>query len=143
MANLGWTSRALARLLGIQPQTLNYWILGGLVNPLSTGIGRPGHKIGLDGLLEAITVHELRRSGFSLQAIRKSVDDLRTLTGKARPLAQLSLVVIGDDLVWRQVDEVDAYISAHKRPGQRILQFPISEQAERLLQTEVEAQIAT
>ena len=54
MADLGWTSRALARLLGIQPQTLNYWILGGLVNPLNTGIGRPGHNIGLDGLLEAM-----------------------------------------------------------------------------------------
>ena len=30
-----------------------------------------------------------------------------------------------------------------ERPGQRILQFPVSEQAERLLQTDVEAQNAT
>ncbi len=123
----GWTARNIARLLGIAHPTLWYWINTGLVTPDRLGRGRDGHSIGLSGLLEVVTVMELRRAGFSLQAIRQAVENLRQLTSQQRPLLQLMAVATGDDIVWAESSDPVMLVSTYHKPGQRILLVPVGE----------------
>lgn len=131
----GWSARALARLLDVRAPTMTYWVALGLVRPERVGRGRRGHTIGVQGLLEAVTVKGLRHAGISLQAVRRAVEELRRLTGEQRPLATLVIVALGDDIVWKEADDVPGYISAHRRPGQRVLQIPVGEAVEMLRET--------
>lgn len=124
----GWTARALAEHTDTPPTTLSTWISDGLVAVEEAGVGRTGHTIGVMGLLELLAVKQLRGAGFSLQAIRKTVDNLRALSGEDRPLARLTLVVHGDDIIWRDAGDIDGVtVSAFRRPGQRLMVFPLGE----------------
>ncbi len=123
---VGWSARELSRMTGIKIPTLLHWIDGGLVNPEQVGRGRGGHSIGMAGLMELVAVSELRQAGFSLQEIRRAVDNLRELTGHERPLAQLTLVVCGNDIAWKNADELaDLPMSALHYPGQRLMVLPV------------------
>ncbi len=125
----GWSARALARLTGVPVATVATWVNTGLVTPVRHGRGRGGHTIGAAGLLELLAVVELREAGFSMQAIHRAVENLRELSGQHRPLAGLTIVVDGGDILWKDADEVsETPISALRRPGQRLMIFPIGEQ---------------
>src|SRR5689334_9431373 len=122
----GWTARELARLTGVPAPTVASWISGGLITPEHYGRGRGGHVIGLSGLMELLAIAELRQVGFSLQAVRRAVENLRELSGHAHPLAGLTLLVIGRDIVWKDESEIsEMKISALHKPGQRLMVFPI------------------
>ncbi len=123
----GWSMRALADLLGIPTATASYWLNSGLVTAVRRGRGRAGHVIGLEGLRELVTVMELRNAGISLQAVQRAVEELRRLTSEEHPLAQLMVVAIGDDVVWHEEGDPTAFVSAHRRPGQRVLLVPVGE----------------
>lgn len=130
----GWTAREVARSLDVPANTVISWIASGLVTPDVLRRGRAGHEIGASGLLELLTVVELRNAGISMQAIRRAVDNLHQITGKKRPLARLTLVVQGDDIVWKQTEEIEeARISALHHPGQRLMIFPVGERHQNLL----------
>ena len=130
----GWTAREVARFLDVPANTVTSWIATGLVTPDVLRRGRAGHEIGTSGLLELLTVVALRKAGISMQAIRRAVDNLHQITGKERPLARLTLVVQGDDIVWKQTEEIEeARISALHHPGQRLMIFPLGEQHHNLL----------
>ena len=130
----GWTARALARQIELPPATVASWIASDLVSAEQYGRGRRGHVVGISGLLELLAVIELRQAGFPLQAIRRAVANLRELTGQDRPLARLTLLVSGKDIVWRDSNELtDVTISALQQPGQRLMVFPIGEQHSELL----------
>ena len=130
----GWTARALARMTGVPAQTITHWIRKGLVTPDSRGRGRGGHTIGVTGIMELLTVMELRQAGISMQCILRAVQNLRSLSGYARPLAGLSLVISGEDVVWRDEDELsDTAVSALRRPAQRLMVFPVGERHASLL----------
>jgi len=130
----GWTARALAQRLDIPPATLNSWISNDLVTLDARGKGRKGHVIGLTGLLEVSTIIELRAAGFTTKQIRRAVKNLRELGGPNRPLARLSLLVSGKDLVRKNAADLDGLtISALATPGQRPMVFPMGEIQERLL----------
>jgi DNA-binding transcriptional MerR regulator len=135
----GWSARSLARLIGVPPQTVQYWVASGLIIPEKVGRGRGGFVIGLRGLMEAVTILELRKRGFSLQKIREAVENLRQLSGCERPLTCLTLVAAGNELVWQYVDWKNAdevarlNISALHRPGQALLFLPLGELHEGLL----------
>jgi DNA-binding transcriptional MerR regulator len=130
----GWTARELARLTGVPVPTVTFWVNSGLVDAEHRGRGRGGHSIGLIGLVELLAVVELRQVGFSLQAIRRAVENLRELSGQHRPLARLTLVVVGRDIVWKDSNEIsDMTISALHRPGQRLMVLPIGEKQVELL----------
>lgn len=122
----GWSVRGLARLIGINHNTLQYWVATGLVTVEERRRGRSGHGIGLAGLLEAVTVAELREAEFSLQAIREAINLLRkeTRRGEYGTWGDLLLVSRGDDLQWMPQDDLDP-ISLHKKPRQRVMVFPI------------------
>lgn len=125
----GWTARALARQTGIPATTVASWVTSGLVTPEHYGRGRGGHIIGISGLLELLAVLELRNTGFSMQAIRRAVDNLRQLSGHDRPLMNLTLVVSGNDIVWKDSRDLSEIpISLLQVPGQRLMVFPIGEQ---------------
>ena len=81
---------------------------------------------------------ELRNAGISLQAVQRAVEELRRLTSENRPLAQLMVVAIGDDVVWHEQGDPTAYVSAHRRPGQRVLLVPVGEAT-----TELQRQLNT
>ena len=124
----GWTARALARLTGVPAPTVTSWIASGLVTPEHMGRGRGGHLIGVSGLMELLTVIELRNAGLSLRDIRRSVEHLRAMAEEPRPLARLSLVVSGSDIAWRDDSEVSTVaVSALRKPGQRLMVFPMGE----------------
>ncbi len=123
----GWSVRALAHLLGIPDSTASYWVNSGLVTAERRGRGRGGHTIGLAGLRELVAVMELRGAGISLQAVQQAVHDLRRLTSEERPLSQLIVVAVGDDVVWHEGGDPTALVSAKRQPGQRILIVPVGE----------------
>jgi DNA-binding transcriptional MerR regulator len=130
----GWSAMSLSELTGIAYTSVHHWIGAGLVTPEKHGRGRVGHVIGVSGLLELLAVAELRRVGFSLAEIRRAVDNLRQLSGQERPLAHLTLVVSGNDIVWQTDEEIAALnISALRQPGQRLLFLPVGEQCADLL----------
>jgi DNA-binding transcriptional MerR regulator len=130
----GWTVRALARMTDLPVQTISSWITAGLITPDHFGRGRGGHTIGMSGLMELLAVAELRQAGFSLQAVRQAVENLRYLTGRARPLANLTLVISGNDIVWRDEEDVaEAQVSALRKPGQRLMVFPVGERHAELM----------
>jgi DNA-binding transcriptional MerR regulator len=79
----GWTARALARQTGIPAATVSKWVTSDLITPEQYGRGRGGHIIGLSGLMELLAVQELSAAGFSMQAIRRAVENLRQLSGHA------------------------------------------------------------
>jgi len=134
----GWTARALARSTGVAVPTLASWVRSGLITPIQYGRGRGGHTIGASGLMELLAIIELRKAGVPLQSIRRAVENLRELSGYDRPLANLTLVVNGGDIAWKDAEEVSTMpISALHKPGQRLMIFPIGEQhAEMLHQLE-------
>src|SRR5438132_4482008 len=102
----GWTARALARQTGIPASTVASWVTSGLVTPEQYGRGRGGHVIGVSGLLELLAVVEMRQAGIPMQAIRRTVENLRQLSGHERPLIGLTLVVSGKDIVWKDALEL-------------------------------------
>lgn len=132
----GWTAREVARFVNVPANTVTSWIQGGLVTPDVLRRGRAGHEIGASALLELLAVVELKSAGISTQAIRRAVENLRQLTGQERPLARLTLVVQGDDIIWKQTEEVEeARISALHHPGQRLMIFPVGERHQTLLKS--------
>jgi hypothetical protein len=97
--------------------------------PELRGRGRKGHLIGLTGLLELLTIIELRGAGVSLQAIARAIENLRNISGESRPMAKFILVVRGKDIVWSDEDSLASMtFSALRSPGQRLLVFPIGRQ---------------
>ena len=130
----GWTAREIARCTGVPANTVTSWIQSGLITPDVMRWGRAGHEIGVSALLELLAVIELRNAGLSMQAIRRAVENLRQLTGRKRPLTHFTLVVQGNDIIWRHSEDVEeAPISALHSPGQRLMIFPIGVQHQSLL----------
>ncbi len=77
-----YTVAELMQITGMTRQQVSYWAKLGIVVP---GISQqaesagPGYKslYGVTDVIEGLIVSELRRSGFSLQSIRKVVDRLK------------------------------------------------------------------
>lgn len=135
---IGWSARALAQQTRLPVSTLASWISRGLITPDHRGRGRGGHTIGVAGLLELTAVLALREAGISTERIEEAVRNLRLLSGVERPLARLTLVVQGEDILWRDAHEVEGMtLSTLHKPGQRLMVFPVGEQhAEMLLHLE-------
>jgi len=131
----GWTARELARQTNVPASTVAFWVTDGLVTPERKGRGRGGHMIGLAGLMELLAIVELRRAGFSLQAIQRAVENLRAISGHPRPLAHYLLVVRGSDIAWVDGDDLSGMtFSVLQQPGQRLMIFPIGQWHEEISQ---------
>lgn len=131
---VGWTARTLARFTGVSAPSVIEWIKQGLVSAERKGHGRKGHCIGVTGLMELVTVIELRQAGLSTSEIRGVVASLRGISGGDTPLAQLTLVISGGDIAWRDVETLTSTtVSALRHPGQRLMVFPAGERHSALL----------
>jgi hypothetical protein len=104
----------------------------GLVSVELRRQGRKGYVLGLTGLMELITIEELRRRGFGLQT-RKAVERLREY-GKTRPLGSAVLMIRGGSLRWEHADDVRAVLQsiALDQPGELLFVFPAGEAYARL-----------
>lgn len=128
-----WSARALGQRVAVPHSTVSHWIATGLVEPSRRGRGRRGHDLGITGLLELIAVRELRAAGIPLRAIRRAVEHLREITGHSRPLTQLVLLVVGNDVVVRDMGDDGTWVSALRHPTQRMMVFPIGDEHRRLV----------
>lgn len=116
-----WTASAVARHLGIGGSTITAWISSGLVEPARRGRGRRGHDLGYMGLLEALAVRDLLKSGFAPREVRRIVANLRNLTAETRPLSRVCLVVADDDVFIRDGDDEEGLVSVLRHPAQRVM----------------------
>jgi DNA-binding transcriptional MerR regulator len=132
---VGWTVSELAERLGLKPQTISGWIKAGLVTPEGWRAGRPGYIVGLTGMMELITAAQMREEGLSTGRIKLAVDRLRQITGSRHPLANLKLIVLGNDVLWELPEQAEKIvISALHSPGQRVMVFQIGDDYQNLLQ---------
>jgi DNA-binding transcriptional MerR regulator len=125
-----WNARELARLMGVPPTTLIAWLKSGVVTPerAAGGRGRHGHKIGLSGLVELVTVVQLRAVGFSMQKIKAAVKELKEMTGEGRPLSgKLTLVFADGELGWRPTGMAEDMAVSAMRSRQVFMLFPIEQ----------------
>ena len=116
-----WTASAVARHIGVAASTVSGWISSDLVEPARRGRGRRGHDLGYSGLLEALAVRDLLRSGFAPRDVRRAVSNLRGLTAEDRPLSRVCLVVIDDDVFIRDGEDEEALVSVLRHPAQRVM----------------------
>jgi len=140
---IAWRLGDVARLAGVQHRTLANWIYAGIVGAsVAPPRGRRYQTLlGLDDVLQAMAVAELRRAGVSFQKVRRIVAFLRE---QGLELSDLELVeVIGDELVAYQT-RTEA-MAVLEQPGQHLL-LPMAfwkKQAEKVAEEfELEATVA-
>jgi DNA-binding transcriptional MerR regulator len=98
MIGLDWRLSApqVADLLGINYQTLNYWLKTDLVTCQVPAEGRGSvREFNLRDVVRVRVVAELRRHNVSLQAIRKALDLLESHWGVEDPLPRGAVVQAG------------------------------------------------
>jgi DNA-binding transcriptional MerR regulator len=122
----GWNITELAERLELRPGTVSKWIKDGLVTAEVRQRGCKGYSVGMIGLLELVTVAELRRHGFTLQEIKRAVRYLHEFLGEHHSLASANLVAVGSDLTWESADGLGEKLqmSVLHHPGQLLLVFP-------------------
>jgi len=114
---VAFTMPEAARLAGLKYATLRYWQRTGFLTPTrpaDVGWGRSVYAF--RDVAAAKAAAQLRDQGVSLQALRKAVAVVKQLFAAAQPLAEVRLVVRGDDVIAQ--DEHSA-ISTLRKPGQR------------------------
>jgi DNA-binding transcriptional MerR regulator len=113
----GLRSSEVCRLLGLPSSTLNYWVQIGLVRP--TIRGPQGRRVeqywSVADVVVVRSVRELRRSGASLQQVRRAV---KRLTNIGVGIASARLYWDGKDVIV-QTDTGD-FVSGLERPGQLV-----------------------
>lgn len=77
--------------------------------------------MGYMGLLEALAVRDLLKSGFAPREVRRIVSNLRELTTETRPLSRVCLVVVDDDVFIRDSDDEESLVSVLRHPAQRTM----------------------
>lgn len=114
----GFTAGQAVVLTGVPYKTLDYWDRSGLLSPsVAHASGKGTDRIYSFGDLVALkAAWELRRSGITLQSLRKVLNDVRDIIGSTQPLSNERLIVAGDDVVIARND--DEVISVLRQPGQ-------------------------
>jgi uncharacterized protein (DUF433 family) len=93
-----YTLEEAARWLHVNPATMRYWVIGEPgAAPLTTIFSRRPILLSFKNLIECFVLEGLRYThGISLQAIRRSVEDLRYTKKSKFPLADYQLSTLGD-----------------------------------------------
>ena len=88
-----YTIEEAARYLHVDYEKISYWVIGGDgVAPLSTVFTRRPVLLSFKNLVECFVLESLRNShGISLQAVRKSIEQLRIARPSKYPLADYDL----------------------------------------------------
>lgn len=117
-----FTSRKVCQLTGLTPRQLQYWDEQRFVSPSLRRQKGPGRRRLYDfrDLVSLRVASDLRRSGITLQAIRRVVNHLRGLD-YANPLTELRFWVEGGRLYFSESDTV----REASRPAQTIAEFVV------------------
>jgi tetratricopeptide (TPR) repeat protein len=111
-----YTTTQLIKLLGLSRDKLRSWIRAGLIQPVETVDGLD--YFAYSQIVSAKTLAELAQAGAKLEAIRRSLEQMRTwMPGLEEPLAQLTVLERNGELLVR-VDE-----ALIEPSGQRLLDF--------------------
>ncbi|MGH2346623.1 MAG: MerR family transcriptional regulator [Chloroflexota bacterium] len=115
-----YSSGEVERLLGLTQRQLGYWAATHVVEPMEsrgTGTGRR-LRFSFDDLVRLSVIKRLLDAGMSLQAVRRSIEFLRTLPDVTEPLRDIYLTSDGRTIYAHQgADQVlDAL-----RGGQMVL----------------------
>ena len=129
-----YTVAELMQISGMTRQQVSYWARLGIVVPSisqQAAIMGPGYKslYAVTDVIEGLIVAELRRSGFSLQAIRKVVDRLKSEGIELYESAPF-LLTDGQSVYYAYSDqEVVDLLRAHR---QQLLLLSLEEQLEKV-----------
>lgn len=116
-----YTPAMVAQLLHLPVQTIRRWHRRGLIQPVREVLRLP--YFDFTEVATARRLAELVAGGMSAAAIERKLNDLaRLVPGVQRPLAQLSVIVQGGELLLRQADGL------METGGQRRIDFEALEQ---------------
>jgi uncharacterized protein (DUF433 family) len=115
-----YTIEESARYLHVDPQKIMYWTFGTeTAAPLSTVYVRNPALLSFKNLVECFVLESLRKiHGVSLQAIRKSIEQLRILKRSKYPLADHDLHTENGRLIY--LDENGQELTCLTRSGQLV-----------------------
>jgi DNA-binding transcriptional MerR regulator len=115
-----YSSGEVERLLGLTQRQLGYWAATNVVEPLESRGSGNGRRLrfSFDDLVRLSVIKRLLDAGMSLQAVRQSIEFLRTLPDVKEPLSDVYLTSDGRTIYAHQgADQVlDAL-----RGGQMVL----------------------
>src|SRR5229473_1895823 len=110
-----YTLEEAARWLHVPLRTMHYWVIGEQgAAPLTTIFSRCPILLSFKNLVECFVLEGLRNThGISLQAIRRSVEELRFRRESKFPLADCQLSTLGDTVYLANNDEPLLRLASH------------------------------
>jgi DNA-binding transcriptional MerR regulator len=123
---IGYTTAQVKVLTGLSTRQINYFDQTGLLRPSvqkAKGKGSLRYYSFRDLVALKMIAVLREKSGVSLQAIRKAVDEIQHIEG--RMLSEVVLAVVGDDIVeiLEREEFMDLGRSLVKNPGQLVYLF--------------------
>lgn len=128
-----YTIEEAGRWLHVPLSTMHYWVIGEAnLAPLTTVYSRRPILLSFKNLVECFVLEGLRNThGISLQAIRRSVEDLRLRNGSKYPLADCQLCTLGDTVYLANNDEPLIKLASHGQQGFKEILNPFLKRVER------------
>lgn len=128
-----YTIEEAGRWLHVPLSTMHYWVIGEAnLAPLTTVFSRRPILLSFKNLVECFVLEGLRNThGISLQAIRRSVEDLRLRNDSKYPLADSQLCTLGDTVYLANNDEPLIKLASYGQQGFKEILNPFLKRVER------------
>jgi len=97
MVRADYSSGEVERVLGLTQRQLGYWVATNVVEPMQSRGSGTGRRLrfGFADLVRLSVIKRLLDAGMSLQAVRQSIEFLRTLPDIKEPLSDVYLTSDG------------------------------------------------
>lgn len=128
-----YTIQESARWLHVPLATMHYWVIGEPgAAPLTTVFSRRPILLSFKNLVECFVLEGLRNThGLSLQAIRRSIEDLRYSRRSKFPLADYQLSTLGDTVYLDDEQEPLIRLASHGQQAFKEILSPFLKRVER------------
>jgi uncharacterized protein (DUF433 family) len=128
-----YTIEEASRWLHVPLATMRYWVIGEQgAAPLTTIFSRRPVLLSFKNLVECFVLEGLRNThGLSLQAIRRSIEDLRYSKGSKFPLADYQLSTLGDSVYLEDEKEPLIKLASQGQQGFKEILNPFLKRVER------------
>jgi uncharacterized protein (DUF433 family) len=128
-----YTLEEASRWLHVPPRTMHYWVIGEReAAPLTTIFSRRPILLSFKNLVECFVLEGLRNThGISLQAIRRSVEDLRHRNPSKYPLADYQLSTLSDTVYLENESEPLIKLASQGQPAFKEILNPFLKRVER------------
>ena len=113
----GFSAKETVDIVGVPYRTLDYWDRSDFVKPsLAAAAGKgTDRRYSFRDLVSLRVAVELRRSGISLQELRRVLRHIPELTGADAPFSEQRVIVVGDDVAIVNGENLQSALLA---PGQ-------------------------